>query len=150
MGPLIPLLWPWFQNQGGSTHLCALLPVHNGIFRFTSSMTPADVWLADALPTELCRLSLRKCTSAYYLTELKNATIEERITLLETQMEIVNGAIADIEDDVDNLEGQVTVLFGDQVIQDEQLLELGTATESVYIHAFNNTSRCGHSFFAVC
>ena len=55
-------------------------------------------------------------------------------------MEIVNGAIADIEDDVDNLEGQVTVLFGDQVIQDEQLLELGTATESVYIHTFNNTS----------
>ena len=65
-------------------------------------------------------------------------------------MEIVNGAIADVEDDVDNLEGQVTVLFGDQVIQDEQLLELGTATESVYIHAFNNTSRFGHSFFAVC
>ena len=48
-------------------------------------------------------------------------------------MEIVNDVIADIEDNVDNLEGQVTVLFGDQVIRDEQLLELGTATESVYI-----------------
>ena len=67
------------------------------------------------------------------LAELKNATIEERVTLLETQMDIANGAIADIEDDVDNLEGQVTVLFGDQVIQDEQLLELGTATESMII-----------------
>ena len=76
---------------------------------------------------------MHKCTLAYYLAELQNATIEERVILLETQMEIVNGAIADIEDDVDNLEGQVTVLFGDQVIQDEQLLELGTATESVYI-----------------
>ena len=48
-------------------------------------------------------------------------------------MDIANGAIADIEDDVDNLEGQVTVLFDDQVIQDEQLLELGTATESMII-----------------
>ena len=48
-------------------------------------------------------------------------------------MDIVNDAIADIEDNVDNLEGQVTVLFGEQVIQDEQLLELGVATESMYI-----------------
>ena len=48
-------------------------------------------------------------------------------------MEIANDAIADIEDNVDNLEGQVTVLFGEQVIQDEQLLELGIATESMYI-----------------
>ena len=61
-------------------------------------------------------------------------------------MEIVNGAIADIEDDVDNLEGQVTVLFGDQVIQDEQLLELGTATESVYMTSILHQD----SFFAVC
>ena len=49
-------------------------------------------------------------------------------------MEIVNDAIVDIEDDVDNLEGQVTVLFGDQVIQDEQLLELGTTTESMFLY----------------
>ena len=48
-------------------------------------------------------------------------------------MEIANDAIADIEDNVDNLEGQVTVLFGEQVIQDEQLLELGIATDSMYI-----------------
>ena len=81
-------------------------------------------------------LSATQNREFHVLSELQNATIEERVTLLETQVEIVNDAIADIEDDVDNLEVQVTVLFGDQVIQDEQLLELGTTTESMYKSIF--------------
>ena len=80
-----------------------------------------------------CEGKIRKFHAS---SELQNATIEERFTLLETQMEIVNDGIADIEDNVDNLEGQVTVLFGDQVIQDEQILKL---EESMYecILSFN-------------
>ena len=69
-----------------------------------------------------------------YCSELQNATIEQRVTLLETQMEIVNDAISDTEDNVDNLEGQVTILFGENVIQDEQILELETTTESMFLH----------------
>ena len=51
-------------------------------------------------------------------------------------MEIVNDDIAAIEDNVDNLEGQVTILFAEQVIQDEQILELETATESMFQWSF--------------
>ena len=55
-GPLIPLFWtsghvcPGFQSQGGFSHLCALLPTHNGFLRFTSGMTPADLLAASMVP----------------------------------------------------------------------------------------------------
>ena len=52
-GPLIPLFWtsddvgPEFQSQRGYPHLHALLPVCNGILRFTSGVTPADLLAAS-------------------------------------------------------------------------------------------------------
>ena len=58
-------------------------------------------------------------------------------------MEIANDAIADIEDNVDNLEGQVTVLFGEQVIQDEQLFGVGYSYRK-YVHLI--LSIIAHSF----
>ena len=47
----------------------------------------------------------------------QNVTIEERVALLEIQ-------VGEIEVDVTLLEGDVNVLFDEQVIQDERLLTL--------------------------
>ena len=52
VGPLITLFWtagdvcPGFQSQGGFPCLCALLPVRNRFFRFTSCVTLADLFAA--------------------------------------------------------------------------------------------------------
>ena len=64
--PLIPLVWtsgdvcPWFQIQGGSHCLCTLSPVHNGIVRFTSGATPADLLAAS--------MTAEQFSSTYFLT----------------------------------------------------------------------------------
>ena len=39
--------FPGFKSQGGFPHLCALSPACNGILRFTSGATPADLLLAS-------------------------------------------------------------------------------------------------------
>ena len=38
---------PEFQSQGGSPYLHALSPAHDGLFRFTSGGTPADLFKAS-------------------------------------------------------------------------------------------------------
>ena len=51
--PLIPLFWnsgdvcPGFKHQVGFPHLYALLPLYNGLLRFTSGVTPADLLVAS-------------------------------------------------------------------------------------------------------
>ena len=52
VGPLIPLFWtsdicPEFQSHGGSPHLHSLSPAYNGILRFPSGVTPADLLSAS-------------------------------------------------------------------------------------------------------
>ena len=57
ISPFLHLFWtsgdvcPRYQSQGGSPCLCALLPTYNGILRFTSGATPADL-LAASLTAE--------------------------------------------------------------------------------------------------
>ena len=52
VGPLILLFWtfgdvsPGFQSQRGSPHMRASSLVYNGIIRFTSGVTPADLLVA--------------------------------------------------------------------------------------------------------
>ena len=48
---------------------------------------------------------------------LQNGTIEERVSLLETQ-------VVEIEEDVAGLGGDVDLLFDQQIIQDERLFSL--------------------------
>ena len=55
---------------------------------------------------------------------IQNATIEERVTLLEIQ-------VAEIEGDVTLLEGDVNFLFDETVIQDERLLTLEQTTDAI-------------------
>ena len=63
-GPLIPLFWtsddvgPEFQSQRGYPHLHALLPVCNGILRFTSGVTPADLLAAISFQSMQLRTSI--------------------------------------------------------------------------------------------
>ena len=68
---------------------------------------------------------------------MNDADLEERVTFLEFQMAKVNDLI-DVENGVENVEGQMTVISADQVIQDERLLELETDSESVAIATFEH------------
>ena len=74
---------------------------------------------------------------------MNDTDLEERVTFLEFQMSNVNEELValtddliDVENGVENVEGQVTVILADQVMQDERLLELETDSESVAIAIF--------------
>ena len=69
---------------------------------------------------------------------IQNMTIEERVTILESQVveiqEDVTGLNEDVIDlriDHTELEGDVNFLFDEQVIQDERLLNLETETNEI-------------------
>ena len=55
---------------------------------------------------------------------LQNATIEERVALLEIQ-------VVELEEDFTELEGDVNFLFAEQVIQDERLFSLEQGTDVI-------------------
>ena len=61
---------------------------------------------------------------------LLNATIEERVTLLEIQ-------VTEVDERVGLLEGDVNFLFDEQVIQDERLLHLEDDTDTIEEQLFN-------------
>ena len=52
---------------------------------------------------------------------VQNTTIEERVTILEIQ-------VADTQEDLAELEGDVNFLFEEAIIQDERLLNLEQTT----------------------
>ena len=65
------------------------------------------------------------------ISRLNDSTIEERVTILEfqvnilnTDVEFVNTELADQAEDLDRIEGEIAILSADQVLQDERLLEL--------------------------
>ena len=69
---------------------------------------------------------------------VQNATIEERVTLLEIQVTdlredvtIVQGDVVEVDEDLTELEGDINFLFDEQLIQDERLLNLEVATDSI-------------------
>ena len=71
---------------------------------------------------------------------MNDTDLEERVTFLEFQMVNVNEELVtltedliDVENGVENVEGQFTVILADQVIQNERLLELETNVEAVVI-----------------
>ena len=55
---------------------------------------------------------------------IQNTTIEERVTILESQM-------VEIEKDLTTLDEDVDFLFDDQIIQDERLFSLETETDEI-------------------
>ena len=56
--------------------------------------------------------------------QLQNATIEERVSLLEIQVVEIQEDVTEVDERVELLEGDVNFLFDEQVIQDERLLGL--------------------------
>ena len=59
-----------------------------------------------------------------HLDFAENGTMEERVTLLEVQMEEVQGDVAQTEE-------EITLLFSQQVIQDERLINLEEDSSSL-------------------
>ena len=55
---------------------------------------------------------------------MQNATIEERVSLLEIQVVVIQDDVTELDEDVTLLEMDVNSLFDEQVIQDERLLNL--------------------------
>ena len=85
---------------------------------FTEMATAAD----GMHPT-----GIHSCLFYYHLCRVglfQNATIEERVSLLEIQVE-------EIEGDVTLLEGDVNFLFDETVIQDERLFSLEQTTDTI-------------------
>ena len=55
---------------------------------------------------------------------MQNATIEERVALLEIQVVEIQEDVSGLDEDVTLLEGDVNFLFDETVIQDERLFTL--------------------------
>ena len=64
-------------------------------------------------------------------TPLNDTNLEERVQALEFQMENVQEELMDVNDDVDILVSEVTIIHADQVVQDERLLEVEDEVELV-------------------
>ena len=63
----------------------------------------------------------------------QNTTIEERVSLLEIQVVVIQDELTDVDDRVDLVEGDVNFLFDEQVIQDERLLNLEETSDQVVV-----------------
>ena len=64
------------------------------------------------------------CLIPFFVDFIQNATIEERVSLLEIQVVEIQDDVTEVDEDVTLLEGDVNFLFDEQVIQDERLLNL--------------------------
>ena len=62
---------------------------------------------------------------------IENATIEERVSLLEVQVVQIQEDVTGLGVDLTGLDEDVGFLFDEQVIQDERLLNLETETEEI-------------------
>ena len=65
------------------------------------------------------------------ILRLNDTTIEERVAILEfqvenlnTDVEVINTELVDQAEDLDRIEGEITIISADQVQQNERLLEL--------------------------
>ena len=63
-------------------------------------------------------LAFKQSTSSHFISAIAlNDTTEERVTLLEPQVDDLTGDLGELED-------EVTVLTSDQVLQDQRIVEL--------------------------
>ena len=65
------------------------------------------------------------------ISRLNDTTIEERVAILEFQVEnlnidveVINTELVEQEEDLDRIEGEIAIISADQVQQNERLLEL--------------------------
>ena len=62
---------------------------------------------------------------------MQNNTIEEMVSLLEIQVAGLRENVNEVDEDVTGLDENVNFLFDEQVIQDERLLNLEEATNTI-------------------
>ena len=62
-------------------------------------------------------------------SSINDTTIEERVTILEFQMAGLTEEVIDLGDELDVSDGEIAVIFADQVIQDERILEVEADSE---------------------
>ena len=62
---------------------------------------------------------------------IQNTTIEERVALLEIQVEQIQDDVTGLSVGLTEVDENVDFLFDEQVIQDERLLNLETETEGI-------------------
>lgn len=74
----------------------------------------------------------------FFTEKLENITIEERVSLLEIEMEEVQGEVVEVQD-------EVIILFSQQVIQDDRLGNLEEDTDQLEIDVEGEASL--HIFF---
>ena len=80
----------------------------------------------------------QKC---FFTEKLENITIEERVSLLEIEMEEVQGEVVEVQD-------EVIILFSQQVIQDDRLGNLEEDTDQLEIDV-EGKSEFLHIFFLI-
>ena len=61
----------------------------------------------------------------------QNTTIEERVSLLEIQVDVIQDEVTEVDERVGLLEGDVNFLFDETVIQDERLFSLEQTTDAI-------------------
>ena len=66
-----------------------------------------------------------------FLELIQNTTIEERVALLEIQVEQIQDDVTSLNVGLTEVDENVDFLFDEQVIQDERLLNLETETEGI-------------------
>ena len=64
---------------------------------------------------------------------IQNATIEERVALLEIQVVEIHEDVTEVDERVELLEGDVNFLFDETVIPDERLLNLEETSDQVVV-----------------
>ena len=70
---------------------------------------------------------LRVTEVIFFIEKFENITIEERVSLLEIEMEEVQGEVVEVQD-------EVIILFSQQVIQDDRLGNLEEDTDQLEIN----------------
>ena len=63
----------------------------------------------------------------------QNNTIEERVSLLEVQVDDLREDVTEVDEDVTGLDQDVNFLFGEQLIQDERLSDLEQTSDEVVV-----------------
>ena len=74
--------------------------------------------------------------SHFLVAILLNDTMEERVSILEIQMETINSDVGNLESDLEAVENEVTIISTEQIIQDERLLELEVDSDGMKTYLF--------------
>ena len=85
----------------------------------------AKFWQKEHIPEK------RSLLVSLLVDLVQNSTIEERVALLEIQVDEIEEDVIIIRVDLTELEGDVNFLFDETVIQDERLLNLEETTDAI-------------------